>query len=71
MSGYIFGGLGLMFLGVFAVVARLSRWKWFNEHYKVRTVDSTLGEKNADVFYIVLGLLLATFGILIVTRLIG
>ena len=71
MAGHIFGGLTLIFLGIFTVIARLSRWKWFNEHYKVIAVEDTFGEKTTDVFYMVLGILLIVFGILIMTRLVG
>lgn len=71
MSGHIVGGLALIFLGVLVIVSRLLRWKWFNEHYKVRNIEDTLGEKNADVFYIILALLLVILGILIMTHLIG
>ena len=71
MAGHIVGGLGLILLGIFAVVARLSRWKWFNEHYKVTRIEDALGKKNADILYVVLGFLCAIFGILIIARLIG
>ncbi len=52
--------------GIFMILARFQRWKWFMNHYKIRDIDDTLGERGADVLYLLTGLAFMVLGVLLI-----
>ena len=53
--------------GLFTLAGGLFNWNWFMENRRARAVVSILGRKGARGLYIVMGLFLAIFGIVLAT----
>ena len=57
-------GLGIAFVGVFAVIGAVSNWAWFFESRKGRSFVKLFGRGGARVFYVLLGVFLIGLGLL-------
>lgn len=52
-------------MGATTLMLRFCRVKWFMNHYKVRNLDDALGNKLADITYLLIGVLCIAFGFLL------
>ena len=58
-------GLLLVAAGIFSICGAVFDWDWFMNNRRARFFVSIFGRNGARVFYIVLGMLLIVFGILL------
>lgn len=58
--------LGLIFVaaGLFSALGAVMDWDWFMNHHKARFMTTLLSRNGARAFYVILGLGLVVFGIL-------
>lgn len=58
---------GLLFAaaGIFSICGAVFDWDWFMNNRRARFFVSIFGRNGARLFYIVLGMLLIVFGILL------
>lgn len=70
-EGAFIGGCLCVILGLLIILARVKRWSWFVDHYKVQRIEDAFGNKGADIFYISCGGVIIVLGILIALNILG
>lgn len=58
-------GLFIVAAGLFSLAGGVYNWEWFMNHRKARFMSTILSRTGARIFYVILGLVLVGFGILI------
>jgi hypothetical protein len=63
-------GIVLIVGAAIALIIRLKRVKWFNDHYQTRKFERFLGKKGVDVYYIIVTIILIIMGLLVILNII-
>ena len=64
-------GFILIAIGLFSLAGGLFNWGWFMQTRRARAMVRTMGPKWARAFYMLLGIVVIVFGILLVLGVIG
>jgi len=58
-------GFFVIFAGLFSTAGGILNWEWFMNNRKARFISKILTRKGARIFYVVLGIAMVIFGILL------
>lgn len=64
-------GLVLAAIGLFSFAGGLCNWHWFMNARKARALVRMIGPGAARVFYMLLGLVIAVYGVLLTVGTVG
>ena len=64
-------GFILVAVGLFSLAGGLLNWKWFMNTRRASALVRAISHKGARLFYVILGIIVAKFGLLITFGVIG
>lgn len=64
-------GIIIVAAGLFSFAAGLFNWQWFMNARKVRAMARLIGPAGVRVFYMILGLAIAVYGVLLASGMVG